>query len=156
MEELMIEILDVVAVLVAGLLVGNELAIAVFIHPTIDRLPDDVHLPVASALARVLGKFLPFWYIGVILLTATVAMIQWHQADHLPVLIATSVFLWLLSAVYSIIAEVPINNRIASMAKGAAAADWKPLRRRWDLLHCWRVVLLTIALVFLILGVISK
>jgi hypothetical protein len=48
--------------------------------------------------------------------------------DRLPVLIATSAFLWLLSAVYSIIAEVPINNQIASMAKGAAPADWKPLR----------------------------
>jgi uncharacterized membrane protein len=156
MEGLLIEILEVVAVLVAGLLVGNELAIAVFVHPTLDRLSDDVHLPVASALARMLGKFLPFWYIGVILLTATVAMIQWHRSDRLPVLIATSAFLWLLSAVYSIIAEVPINNQIASMAKGAAPAHWKPLRRRWDLLHCWRVVLLTIALAFLILGVISK
>ena len=96
---------------------------------------------------------MPFWYTGVILLTATVAMIQWHQSGRLPVLIITSAFLWLLSAVYSIIAEVPINNQIASMAKGAAPADWKPLRRRWDLLHCWRVVLLTIALAFLILGV---
>jgi uncharacterized membrane protein len=152
----MFQILNVVAILVAGLLVGNELAIAMFIHPTLDRLPDDVHLPVASALARVLGKFMPFWYILVILLTATVAVIQWHQSERLPGLIATSAFLWLLSAVYSIIAEVPINNQIASMAKEAAPADWKPLRRRWDLLHCWRVVLLTIALALLILGVISK
>jgi len=126
------EILNVAAVLVAGLLVGNELAIAAFVHPALDRLPDDVHLPVASALARVLGKVMPFWYVLVILLTVTVAMIQWHQSDHLPGLITTSAFLWLLAAVYSIIAEVPINNQIASMAKGAPPADWKPLRRKWD------------------------
>ena len=57
------EYLNVVAIIVAGLMVGNELAIAVFVHPTLDRLPDDVHLPAASALARVLGRFMPFWYI---------------------------------------------------------------------------------------------
>ena len=52
----MIEILDVVVIVVAGLLVGNELAIAAFVHPALDRLQDEVHLPVASALARVLGS----------------------------------------------------------------------------------------------------
>ena len=41
-------------------MVGSELAIAAFVHPTLDRLPDNVHLPVASALARVLGRFMPF------------------------------------------------------------------------------------------------
>ena len=30
-------------------MVGSELAIAAFVHPTLDRLPDNVHLPVASA-----------------------------------------------------------------------------------------------------------
>jgi uncharacterized membrane protein len=53
MEELMMEVLNVVAIIVAGLMVGSELAIAVFVHPALDRLPDDVHLPAASALAHV-------------------------------------------------------------------------------------------------------
>ncbi len=35
-------------------------------------------------------------------------------------------------------------------------ADWKTFRSRWDLLHRWRVVLLTIAFAFLIVGVVSK
>jgi len=59
----MMEYLNVVAIIFAGLIVGSELAIAAFVHPTLDRLPDNVHLPVASALARVLGRFMPFWYI---------------------------------------------------------------------------------------------
>ncbi len=50
MEEFMMEVLNVVAIIVAGLMVGCELAIAVFVHPTLDKLPDDVHLPAASAL----------------------------------------------------------------------------------------------------------
>jgi len=45
MEKLMMEVLNVVATIVAGLMVGCELAIAAFIHPTLDKLPDEVHLP---------------------------------------------------------------------------------------------------------------
>jgi hypothetical protein len=51
----MLEALNVVAIIVAGLMVGCELAIAAFIHPTLDKLPDDAHLPAASAIARMLG-----------------------------------------------------------------------------------------------------
>ena len=37
----MMEYLNVVAIIVAGLMVGSELAIAAFVHPTLDRLPDN-------------------------------------------------------------------------------------------------------------------
>jgi hypothetical protein len=49
-------------------------------------------------------------------------------------------------------ALVPINNRL----KSNPPPDWKTYRRRWDLLHRWRVVLLTIAFAFLIVGFVSK
>ena len=145
----MMEVLNVVAIIVAGLMVGNELAIAAFVHPTLDRLPDAVHLPAATALARVLGRFMPFWYILVFLLTLAEVLFQWHQSSHIPIWIATSDILWLLASVYSITALVPINNRIASWAEANPPADWKTFRSRWDLLHRWRVVLLTIAFAFL-------
>ena len=156
MEKFMMEVLNVVTIVVAGLMVGCELAIAAFVHPTLDKLPDDVHLPAASALARVLGSFMPFWYILVFLLTLAEVLIQWHQSSRLPIWIATSAILWLLASVYSITALVPINNRIASWAEVTPPADWKTFRSRWDLLHRWRVVLLTIAFAFLIVGVGSK
>ena len=113
----MMELLNVVAIIVAGLMVGSELAIAAFVHPTLDRLPDNVHLPAASALARVMGRFMPFWYILVFLLTLAEVCIQWHQSGRLPIWIATSAVLWALAIVYSITALVPINNRIASWEK---------------------------------------
>jgi uncharacterized membrane protein len=122
----MMEILSVVAVLVAGLMVGSELAITVFAHPALDRLPDDVHLPVASALARVLGKFMPFWYIFVILLTLSLAVTQWHESDRLPGLIAASAFLWLLSVVYSITAS-------SNQQPNSIVAQWRPTCRLEDL-----------------------
>jgi hypothetical protein len=136
------EVLSVVAIMVAGLMVGSELAIAAFVHPTLDKLPDDVHPPVASALARVTGKVMPFWYILVFLLTLAEAVIQWQQSGRLPIWIATSAVLWMLAILYSVTALVPINNRI----KSNPLPDWKTYRRRWDLLHRWRAPLLTIAI----------
>jgi len=150
----MMEYLNVVAIIVAGLMVGSELAIAAFVHPTLDRMADDVHLPAASALARVLGRFMPFWYILVFLLTLAEVLIQWQQSGRLPVWIATSAVLWALASLYTVTALVPINNRIASWEKVAPPADWKTFRCRWDMLHRWRVALLTIAFAFLIMGVI--
>jgi len=58
----------------------------------------------------------------------------------------------MLAILYSVTALVPINNRI----KSNPPPDWKMYRRRWDLLHRWRVVLLTIAFAFLIVGFVSK
>ena len=153
MGEFIMETLNIAAIIVAGLMVGSELAIAAFIHPTLDTLPDEVHLPAATALARVLGKFMPFWYILVFLLTLAVAVIEWRQSGQLPIWIATSAVLWMLASVYSLIALVPINNRIKSWEKSTPPPDWKRYRRRWDLLHRWRVVLLTLAFALLIAGI---
>ena len=150
------EVLNVIAIIVAGLMVGCELSIAAFVHPTLDRLPDAVHLPAASALARVLGRFMPFWYIFVFLLTVAEAYIQWHESGHLPTWMVTSAILWALASAYSVTTLVPINNLIASWTTVTPPADWKTFRRRWDLLHRWRVVLLTTAFAFLIVGVVSK
>ena len=110
----MLEVLNVVAIIFAGLMVGSELAIAAFVHPTLDRLPDGVHLPAASALAHVLGRFMPFWYILVVVLTLAEVAILWHQSGRLPIWIATSSVLWMLAILYTVTALVPINNRIAS------------------------------------------
>ena len=152
----MIEMLNIVAIIVAGLMVGRELAIAAFIHPTLDKLPDAVHLPAATALARVMGRFMPFWYALVFLLTLGQILVQWRQSSNLSVWFVTAATLWLLATVYSITMLVPINNRIASWENVTPPADWKTFRARWDLLHRWRVVLLTIAFLFLIVGVEGK
>jgi hypothetical protein len=58
----------------------------------------------------------------------------------------------MLVILYTITTLVPINNRIASWEKSTPPPDWKLFRRRWDMLHRWRVVLLTIAFVLLIVG----
>src|SRR5579862_392750 len=124
------EVLNVVAIIIAGLMVGCELAVAAFVHPTLDTLPDEVHLPAASALARVLGRFMPFWYTLVFLLPLAVVLVQWHQSGQIPIWIASSAILWALASVFSVTTLVPINNRIASWEKGAPPSDWKTSRKR--------------------------
>src|ERR1700732_5401771 len=112
MEEFIMEVLHVVAIIVAGLMVGCELAIAAFVHPTLDKLSDDVHLPAASALARVLGGFMPFWYILVFLLTFAEVVIQWHQSGRLPIWIATSAVFWMLAGLFLVCPPVRFNHRL--------------------------------------------
>ena len=147
------EVLNVVAILVTGLMVGCELGVAAFIHPTLDKLPDEAHLPAASALARVLGTVMPFWYaIGLLFILAE-AIIEWRHSGILPIWFATSAVLWLLVIVYTITTLVPINNRIASWEKSTPPADWKSYRSKWDMHHRWRVVLLTIAFALLVMGI---
>lgn len=149
----MTKTLDVVLIVVAGLMVGNELAIAAFVHPTFDRLADDIHVSSAPAIARILGRVMPFWYGLVAVLILAEAMIRWHLSGHLPLLITASAVLWVLSIVYTITALVPINNRIASWTKSAPPANWKTYRRRWDLLHRWRVLLLVVAFTLMVIGI---
>ena len=49
-------ILNVFAILVAGLMVGSELAIAAFVHPTLVRLSDTVHLQTAKRSGARVGE----------------------------------------------------------------------------------------------------
>jgi hypothetical protein len=85
----MMEVLNLFAIIGARLMAGSELAIAAFVHPTLDKFPKGAHLPAASALARVLGQFMPFWYIFVFLLTLDEVAIQWHHPGRVPIWIAT-------------------------------------------------------------------
>jgi uncharacterized membrane protein len=126
------EILNVVAILVAGLMVGCELAIAAFIHPTLDKLSDSPHLQAASAIARVMGSVMPFWYILTLLLTLAEVAIRWPASGRLPIWIAVSAALWVLTIVYTLIALVPVNNRIRSWETATPPPDWKSYRRSWD------------------------
>jgi len=89
-------VFDVVVILVTGLMVGCEVAIAVLFHATLDKLSDEAHLPAASALARVLGTVMPFWYaIGLFLIFAEAA-IEWRLSGILSIWFAASAILWLL------------------------------------------------------------
>ncbi len=146
------QLLELTTTLCTALLVGNELSVAIFFHPTLAKLPDKVHAAAAKALARLLGRVMPFWYALVLILTILEALL------HRPLLRVPGLFfslsscLWGLSIIYTILGPVPINNRVASWNLDGLPENWRRDRERWDQLHRLRVILLLVALVLQLLG----
>jgi hypothetical protein len=141
---------DIAAATLASTMVGNEFAVAAFVHPQLRKLSDSAHAHAAAPLARALGKAMPIWY------ALALALILGAAFEHRPLfsgpgaLITSAAILWAATIVFTIAALVPINNRIASMNPEQPYNGWLRDRARWDLLHRTRVaLLLTAAILFL-------
>ena len=143
---------DIATAAVTGLMAGNELAVAAFIHPQLRRLSDGVHAQTAAPLAGVLGRAMPIWY-GLALV-----LILGAAFEHRPISSGPGLFLALAAAVWaatillSVTLLVPINNRIAKMNPEHPYDCWLQDRCRWDQLHQVRVVLLIMAFLLLLTG----
>ena len=143
------DVLELAAIVVAGTMVGTELAVAVFFHPRISALDDATHVRAAQTLAVAQGRAMPFWYALTFLLSGVVAFYARPAGTlgHAMALWAAGLFAAMI--VYSLTLPVPINNQVARWQPDALPANWRELRRRWDTLHAIRVVVLLIALVLL-------
>ena len=142
--------LELAAIVVAGTMVGNELAVAVFFHPRISAVDDATHVRAAQALAVALGRAMPFWYALTLLLSGAVAFFARPTGTpgHRLALAATGLFAAMI--VYTVLLPVPINNQVARWQPESLPANWRDLRRRWDALHAVRVGVLLLALVLLV------
>ncbi|MCF3143346.1 DUF1772 domain-containing protein [Streptomyces platensis] len=143
-------VIAILTVVVVGLMVGVEFAVAVFVNPILDRLPDNGGLAARSDGARLLGKVMPFWYIGSVVLGAVWAVLAWGGAGTGLVITATA--LLVLSVLMSIALLVPINSRVAQWTQGGVPADWKQQLGRWDRFHFVRVGVIVTAFVLLVIG----
>jgi uncharacterized membrane protein len=139
------DVVAVVTVVVVGLMVGVELAVAAVVNPIFDRLPQNGGLAARSDGARVLGRIMPFWYIGSVVLGALWASQIWSRSS-VPLVVAATVLL-AASVVMSVVLLVPINSRVAQWSHGDAPADWHRQVRRWDRYHCVRVAVIVSAFV---------
>ncbi|HEY2191361.1 MAG TPA: anthrone oxygenase family protein [Actinomycetospora sp.] len=147
------DVLGVVTVVAVGLLVGVELAVAVFVNPMLDRLPGDAGLAARSDGARVLGRVMPFWYSGSVVLAVGWVVLAWGGAPAVPVLVAA--VLLVVAVVASIALLVPINDRVKTWSAGDAPADWRAQVGRWDRLHHGRVALLVAAFALAAVGLLA-
>lgn len=141
------ETLAVITVVLVGLMVGVELSVAVFVNPIFDRLPQDGGLAGRSDGARVLGRVMPFWYIGSVVLGALWAAFSRGQPQAPAVVVATA--LLVVSVVMSIVLLVPINSRVARWSVGEAPSDWRQQVGRWNKYHYVRVGVIVAAFVSL-------
>lgn len=139
------------AVVIVGLMVGVELCVAVFVNPIFDRLPADGGVAARSDGARVLGRVMPFWYVGSVLLTLWWTIDGWGDPGTWAVLVAGG--LLVLTVVMSVSLLVPINSRVATWSAGRIPLDWRQQMSRWDRLHHLRVAILVGAFALLVVAV---
>ena len=150
----MITTLAVITATVLGVMVGVEFAVAVFVNPIQRRLPVGSWIEVTAAGGRILGRVMPFWYIGSLLLTAWLAAATWGGTAGDAA--AAAAALLAVSVVMSITLLVPINNRSATWTADHHPADWREQHQRWDRLHYARVAVIVAAFVLtLVAGMIA-
>jgi uncharacterized membrane protein len=150
-EFLPMYLLDVVTILCTGFMIGNELSVSLFIHPVVGQLDEQAQTKALSLFARLLGKAMSFWYAAALILLIAEAYLRRH-APSFPLLLVAAV-IWAAVIVYTLFALVPINNRIAALTTAAPPAGWRQEHKKWNTLHRWRILMLTVAMVCLILGI---
>src|SRR5689334_14855376 len=75
-------LLDIIAVICIGLLVGVEFAVAAFINPILRKLNRREELNAVRLFAAKLGKIMPFWYgLSLVLLVAE-AIVRYPNAGE--------------------------------------------------------------------------
>lgn len=145
----MTEIVEILAMLVVGTLVGSEFAVAAFFRPILGRLPDDAFRAARGDGAGLLGKVMPFWYLASFALLVVVGVV----VDSQRWLIAAGTGLMTLVVLMTVVVMVPINNRIAAWRTTGEVS--RALAARWDRLHWLRVALLAVVFVLLVIGALN-
>ena len=139
----MLSALVVGTIVVVGLMVGVEFAVAFVLNPIFDGLPDDANQSGRSHGGRMLGAVMPVWYIGSLALVTACVIARWGQ--HGTGLAVTAGALLILSVVMSVLLLVPINNRGKTWTTENRPDDWKEQMNRWDRFHYVRVAVLIAA-----------
>jgi uncharacterized membrane protein len=145
--------LDIFTITSAGLMIGNELAVSLFVNPALWQLENGAQAKALSLLARSLGKRMPGWYALCLILIVIEIYLHRNDAGLIPLLLAA--LLWIAVVICTIAFLVPINNCIAVLTSASSPPDWKPDHKRWDTLHRWRILVLVAALVSLIYGLVG-
>lgn len=145
--------LAVIATTVVGLMVGVECAVAFVVNPIVLRLPAGASLAARADGGRMLGRAMPFWYIGSLILTAALAAVSWGTTTATTALVAAA--LLALSVVMSVTLLVPINNRSKTWTADNHPDDWREQHQRWDRLHYVRVALIVAAFVLVAVAAVT-
>jgi len=144
----MVSFLNIAAAVSIGLMIGVELAVWVFINPTLRRLDDQSRAQAVQLFARRLGTAMPFWYIANFLFLITAWVVLRHAWP-----LAAAVGIWLAVIVLTLIFLVPINNRLARQDASLSHQEALRQHRQWDAMHRARVVGLVAAFALLLAGV---
>ena len=148
----MLTTLAVVCTTVVGTMVGVEFAVAVFVNPIFLRLPAGAALEARADGGRVLGRVMPFWYVGSLLLTAGLAAATWGRSAAGAGAATAAAALLAVSVVMSVALLVPINNRSVTWTASDHPDDYREQQQRWDRLHYVRVAIIIAAFVLTVVA----
>jgi len=146
-------LLQVFAVLALGLMCGSELNVAAFAHPTLNRQPREAHIRLRSALAALFGRVMPFWMVGSTLLNLVLVLPFEHLSRPSWRFAAVALAIQIFAVLFSLVAPVPINNRITKWTPESIPGDWREQEHRWDLYHWFRTTGLIVAFALLVVSV---
>ncbi|MEU1010984.1 DUF1772 domain-containing protein [Streptomyces sp. NPDC005890] len=144
----MLNVLEVVATVVVGLMVGVEFSVAFVMNRILDALPEDSGQLGHAHGGRMLGALMPCWYIGSLALSSIWAIAGWHHEGA--GLVVTAAVLLIISVVMSMLLLVPINNRNRTWTPENRPADWKEQLNRWQRWHYVRVTVIIAAFTLLV------
>src|SRR5215210_7547505 len=150
----MLEVARFVNLVLAGLLVGNEVGTKVAVHPALEGLSTTERIRAEQEVTRRYGEIMPLWMLSVIVSCLPVVALSRGTHAFLPTAAGTACFVGML--VSTLIGNVPINNRVLELSPETEGEEFAELRERWDRLHTLRVVLNVAGLAFLCVGVLGE
>ncbi|MFT4234769.1 MAG: DUF1772 domain-containing protein [Microbacterium sp.] len=141
-------VIAVLATTVSGLLVGVEIAVAFVVNPILRGLPFAASIQGRAHAARMLGRIMPFWYFGSVIIAAALVALTWGTPPATTALLGALLFA--VSVVLSITLLVPINNRSKTWTAENHPADWREQHKRWDRLHDVRTAIIVTGFVLVV------
>ena len=146
--------------LLAGLLAGNEFGTWAAVHPALERLASPERIRAEQELTRRYGAMMPFWMLSVIASCLVVLASSRKTSSFLPTLLGTACFVAMLVSttmlVSTIFGNVPINNRVLELSPEEDSEEFGRLRKRWYMLHTFRVFMTVTGLGFLGAGALRE
>jgi hypothetical protein len=99
---------------------------------------------------------MPFWMGGSTLLNLSLLLPFAHLNESAWRYAAIAAAIQVLAVLFSLVAPVPINNRIAKWTLASIPADWSAQEHRWDVYHFVRTCALVVAFLLLALSIAAR
>ncbi len=135
--------MNIFALLSLGLLTGNELSVGALQSPALARLEPHARVAGAQAMARSLGRVMPFWMAATLLLLAATT---WRASSNKTLWGASSLVMFLV-IVWTLFLPLPINNRIVLWNLSDLPSNWRDELSSFSLFHNIRVAMLLLSTV---------
>ena len=149
-----LEIVRFVNLSLTGVLAGNEFGTWAAVHPALEKLSTPERIRAEQEVTRRYAKIMPPWMSSVIASCLAVLVPSRKTSSFLPTLLGMVYFVAML--VSTTFGNVPINTRLLELSPEEGSEEFGHLRKRWDMLHAFRVLMNFTGLSFLAAGALRE